>query len=381
MASRTVTDHWTHGNLLAAVLGALSRAGADGDHLDPAEVERLAASDEAAALFRDNIAVGERLGINASPTLLIDGERYTGGYQPRPLSLFQPAVGPLPGPEAEALCSANAQAAGECVGGPRNTEACDTVNGDADCFECINAQRLGEDCPLGDDDCAFCPLTGLPCTEIGALCFFAPPFSFCIPGQCDMTGTCSALPVEMVSFEATSDQEGNVLLAWETASETNNVGFEVQQAQPGADFVRVGFVEGGGTTTTPQRYRYRIEPLFPGTYRFRLKQLDFDGNFAYSEVVEARVEVVGQYALSDAYPNPFNPQTTFTLTVARTQMVRVEVFDVVGRQVAQVHQGMVQANQIYTFTFRAEGLPSGAYFLRVTGETFVSTNKTLVLAK
>ncbi|MFQ5568920.1 MAG: T9SS type A sorting domain-containing protein [Rhodothermales bacterium] len=187
------------------------------------------------------------------------------------------------------------------------------------------------------------------------------------------------LPVELTAFSALLDQS-DVVLHWATASETNNAGFEVEQkTEPGA-WAGVGFVEGHGTTLEPQTYSYRVAGMEPGHHRFRLKQIDFDGSFEYSPEVEVYVEVPGAYVLVAPYPNPFNPEAQFSLTVAQAQHARVAVYDVLGRRVAVLHQGPFDAARVYRFRFDGSGLPSGVYVLQATGERFAAS-RTMTLLK
>ena len=190
---------------------------------------------------------------------------------------------------------------------------------------------------------------------------------------------CTLLPVELVAFNATID-DGAALLRWRTATEQNNAGFEVQHAAPGADAFRdLGFVEGHGTTTEVQDYAFRIESLAPGTHRFRLKQVDFDGAVHFGPVLEVAVELPEQAHLSAAYPNPFNPQTQFTLEVKEAQQVRLAVFDALGRRVALLHDGMLEAGTAHPFRFEAAALPSGMYLIRAQGEVFSQTRRVTLL--
>ena len=190
------------------------------------------------------------------------------------------------------------------------------------------------------------------------------------------------LPVELTSFEATVDGFA-VLLRWQTASETNNAGFEVQRSrdegQEEGDWQVLGFVEGAGTTAEPQDYTYRVAEVASGTHRFRLKQIDFDGAFDYSPEVEVAIAVPGDYLLTPAYPNPFNPQTQFSLGVARAQDVRIEVFDALGRRVDVLFDGPMASNQSRAFVFDAAMLPSGLYVIRVGGERFVETQHVVLV--
>ena len=139
----------------------------------------------------------------------------------------------------------------------------------------------------------------------------------------------AVLPVELTGFEATADGRA-AQLRWRTASETNNDGFEVQHRGPGATGWRdAGFVEGHGTTETPQRYAFRVEDLAPGAHVFRLKQIDRDGGFKHSKTVEVTIAAGEAFALRAAGPNPFRDRTQVTLTTRDQQQrdVRVTVYD------------------------------------------------------
>ena len=110
-----------------------------------------------------------------------------------------------------------------------------------------------------------------------------------------------------------------------------------------------------------------------------LADADFDGAFEYSPQVEATIGVPGSHVLSRAYPNPFNPQTNFTLAVRETQAVAITVHDVLGREVVMLFNGNVEGGSTQTFTWQADGLPSGMYMLRVIGESFAETRSVTLL--
>ncbi len=190
----------------------------------------------------------------------------------------------------------------------------------------------------------------------------------------------AVLPVELAAFEAYADGPA-VALRWRTASETNNAGFTVEGrrmegTEPWRSF---GFVEGAGTTTEAHSYAFRIEDLPPGPYRFRLRQIDFDGTFTFGPEVEVSVTVPGRFFLSDVYPNPLNPQARFTLAVPRTQAVNASLYDLAGRRVRLLFDGVMAAGEARTFVVDGAGLPSGVYVLRVLGETFAAARAMVVL--
>jgi hypothetical protein len=186
------------------------------------------------------------------------------------------------------------------------------------------------------------------------------------------------LPVELAAFTAVAE-DGNVLLSWTTASETNNAGFAVEQrtvAESGPEGVwrEVGFVEGAGTTSEAQSYRLRIPAVGPGTHTFRLRQIDLDGTEAITDPVEVSLRLDEAYALA-AYPNPFGAgrPAHIRLDVREAQRVQVAVYDVLGRRVATLHDGEVASKA--TMQLAGQGLASGVYFVRVTGEHFQTTRR------
>jgi hypothetical protein len=189
-----------------------------------------------------------------------------------------------------------------------------------------------------------------------------------------------ALPVELTRFEATRDG-ADVLLSWTTASETHNAGFHVEHATEAQPFTPLGFVPGAGTTTEARTYAFRATRLTPGRHRFRLRQVDLDGASAYSTPLAMVIEAEGGSFVSSVYPNPFRSRTQVTVTVEAAQRVRVEVFDVLGRTVATLHDGPLAAHAIRRFTLDGTGLASGVYFVRVTGAMGFRETRRVVLVR
>ena len=190
-----------------------------------------------------------------------------------------------------------------------------------------------------------------------------------------------SLPVELTSFETVLDGR-NALLTWETASETNNAGFDVQHRyvdDATAAFEAITFVEGHGTTEQPQTYSYRIDDLAPGRHAFRLKQIDFDGTFEYSPELEVIVEMVERFVIEPAYPNPFNSGTQFRFAVQREQQVRVDLYDMLGRRVKVLYEGQPPAGQMHTVRIDGSTLPSGLYVVYMLGKTFAGTQQVMLL--
>ncbi len=117
-----------------------------------------------------------------------------------------------------------------------------------------------------------------------------------------------SVPVELSSFTAFS-QNGNVVLEWSTKSETNNFGFEIQRRSTEENFKKIGFVPGSGTTTLLNHYNYTDTDLPANTYFYRLKQLDHDGIFEFSEIKSVILTSPTDFTLEQNFPNPFNAKT------------------------------------------------------------------------
>ncbi len=190
------------------------------------------------------------------------------------------------------------------------------------------------------------------------------------------------IPVELTSFAAVADF-GLVELSWITATETNNRGFEVQRSS-GKDFETIAFIEGHGTTTEPQAYSYSDRDVIAGSYSYRLKQIDFDGTFEYSNLIEVDVPLLKEFALEQNYPNPFNPSTQIAFRLAVDSKVSLKVFDVLGQEVAT----LVNSNFVaggHSVDFNASSLNSGVYLYRIEatgidGSNFVDVKK-MILTK
>jgi len=190
------------------------------------------------------------------------------------------------------------------------------------------------------------------------------------------------VPVELTSFAATTDNR-NVTLNWSTATELNNSGFQVERNN-GSEYQVVGFVAGSGTTTEVRNYNFVDQNVASGTYSYRLKQVDFDGTFEYSNVIEVEVIGVKEFALGQNYPNPFNPSTKINFSLAVDSKVSLKIFDVLGQEVATLINGQMAAGS-QDVSFDASSLNSGVYFYRidasgVDGQKFSSVKK-MILTK
>jgi len=183
------------------------------------------------------------------------------------------------------------------------------------------------------------------------------------------------VPVELSSF--TAAVSGNdVTLNWVTATETNNQGFEIER-NSGSGFQNIGYVAGFGTSLEAHSYSFVDASLSEGTHTYRLKQLDLDGTFEYSDAVEVDVTVPDVFALEQNYPNPFNPSTKINFSLAVDSKVSLKVFDVLGQEVATLISSDLVAGS-HNIDFNAASINSGVYFYRIEATGIDGTNFTNV---
>jgi hypothetical protein len=183
----------------------------------------------------------------------------------------------------------------------------------------------------------------------------------------------SLTPVQLTSFAATVASNSSVLLSWNTATEVNNYGFEIERRTVGSlsstttqsEWTKIGFVTGNGTSSIEQNYSYTDANAVTGTYVYRLKQIDNDGAYKYSSETEVKTGTSAKMLTLSNYPNPFNPTTTIQFTVPNDGNAVVKVFNVLGQEVVTAFSGEVKAGVVNTISFNASKLSSGVYFSRL----------------
>lgn len=200
------------------------------------------------------------------------------------------------------------------------------------------------------------------------------------------------VPVELTSFIA-SLQGRNVNLVWKTATEVNSYGFEVER-QVGSrqsavgKWNKIGFVQGSGNSNSPKDYSFIDTKLNAGKYSYRLKMIDNDGTYEYSDVAEIEVGLPKEYAISQNYPNPFNPTTRIDYQLPLDSKVTIELYGITGERVATLVNNVLSAGY-YTADVNANvlNLASGVYICRMIAQdqskyntnTFIQIKKLMLM--
>jgi hypothetical protein len=190
------------------------------------------------------------------------------------------------------------------------------------------------------------------------------------------------VPVELVTFSAVSGNK-EIHLSWITASEINNKGFEVQRTSDQQNFKAIAFIPGNGTTTSQNSYSFIDSPENPGTYYYRLKQIDFDGSFEFSNTINADF-TLRSFELSQNYPNPFNPETVISFSIPDEGYLTLKIYNISGELVEVLSDGFVSTG-INSIRWNAAPFPSGVYFYRLSFQSWeglkLSDAKKMILTK
>lgn len=195
----------------------------------------------------------------------------------------------------------------------------------------------------------------------------------------------TALPVELSSFTAKVLRNEGVQLDWTTETEVNNYGFEVgRQVSSGQltgdNWEKIAFLEGFGNSNSPKKYSFLDRGINYGNYAYRLKQIDNDGTFEYSDVIEVNAGIIPEgFVLEQNYPNPFNPSTVIKFALVESQQATLNVYDILGNEIAQLFNEITEAGKIYEIEFSASNLSSGIYYYRLSTPPKSLVRKMLLL--
>lgn len=192
-------------------------------------------------------------------------------------------------------------------------------------------------------------------------------------------GSVLATPVELVAF--TARQTGtNVVLAWSTKTETNNRGFEIEKKSPSAGWIKIGYIQGHGTTSNENKYTFTdaLTQNQNQLFCYRLKQIDYDGTFTYSKEIKTEFTIVKTYQLFQNYPNPFNPSTKIKFFMPETGRASLIIYNALGQQVARLLDKDMEAG-VNTIQWKADGFTSGFYICELKCGSFKNSIKLLLI--
>ena len=187
------------------------------------------------------------------------------------------------------------------------------------------------------------------------------------------------IPVELGSFTY-SKSGNNITLTWNTISETNNYGFEIERKSSSQDWQKIGFLSGKGTALQNTVYNFYDNNLSVDTYNYRIKQIDLNGSFKYYEINEVvEIDNPQKFYLAQNFPNPFNPSTEITYQVPFDTKVTLEIFNVMGEKIATLVDEIKVAG-VHKFIFLSEkfNLTSGVYFYRLAAGDYIQTQKMIL---
>ncbi|MCI0449264.1 MAG: T9SS type A sorting domain-containing protein [Chlorobi bacterium] len=186
------------------------------------------------------------------------------------------------------------------------------------------------------------------------------------------------LPVVLSRFSA-SVIKNNVKLEWETVEEINNRGFDIERKSLYINWIKTGFVQGNGTTNEPRIYGFTDNYLQRGTYRYRLKQIDYNGNFEYHELEnDVNIAAPADFYVSQNYPNPSNPGSKIDYQLPENGRVAIKLYDVTGRELKILVDEIKEAG-FYSFEFDGSAFASGVYYYRIISGSYSATKKMVLI--
>lgn len=190
----------------------------------------------------------------------------------------------------------------------------------------------------------------------------------------------TATPVELISFAALY-RNRTIELKWKTATEIDNYGFEIERSYDQKDWSKIDFVSGQGTVNTPTDYTYTDKSfdLSAPVVSYRLRQLDRDGSYDYSEVVTVAIEASPTISLRN-FPNPFNPSTTISFNLKTNDVVTLTVYNELGQAVQRVLNNEALNAGSHAISFNGDNLPSGTYMYELRTSSGTTINK-MILSK
>jgi hypothetical protein len=180
--------------------------------------------------------------------------------------------------------------------------------------------------------------------------------------------TSSATPVELAIFTGKA-HNNTISLEWATKTETNNYGFEIEKSINKVAWEAIGFVQGHGTSTSPQSYSFIDQSVTSGEYYYRLKQVDLNSSYKYSEIISVGITAPISFKLNQNYPNPCNPSTTISYTLPQSSHVELIVYNTIGQMVNSLVNTYQEAGS-YSVQWNGDSsaglsVPSGIYYYKI----------------
>lgn len=190
----------------------------------------------------------------------------------------------------------------------------------------------------------------------------------------------NVLPVELASFISITEKN-NVILKWKTVSELNNSGFDIERKKAeNNSWSKVAFVSGIGNSNSEKEYSITDTKLNTGKYSYRLKQIDYNGNYTYYDLKnEVEVGVPSRFNLSQNYPNPFNPSSKIDVEFAQDVKADLVVYDLTGKEVLSAFKNKSFNAGYYTFSLNGTSLSTGVYFYRLSSDKFTDIKKMVMI--
>lgn len=195
------------------------------------------------------------------------------------------------------------------------------------------------------------------------------------------------LPVELVYFYA-EVYEDSILLKFGTATEVSNYGFEIHRAQNNLNFETIGFVDGNGNSNSPKDYTFADSLVErSGIVYYRLKQIDFNGTFDYSDTISVNfvsavklenTSIPAKFELSQNYPNPFNSTTNFQINIAQMSDITLELFDINGQKMKTLFSGELYPGT-YSYKLNMDDFSSGTYIIKFYSKDYSLIKKISLL--
>lgn len=197
------------------------------------------------------------------------------------------------------------------------------------------------------------------------------------------TSLTQSSPVELSLFSGYC-RINDVIIKWSTATESDNYGFEIQRSRNNfTNPQTIKFIRGGGTCAIPRYYEFIDRNLKAGTYYYRLKQIDFDGDYEFSDIIEVSVQKPVEFLLNQNYPNPFNATTRISYSLKKGGPVELVIFEVNGKEVNRLVDKYHEPG-VYHVTWDGtnnQGIPvaSGRFYYKIKSPSGTKFRRMILL--